>query len=119
MECFETPEFRCSKITEPCFKICLLETAVSRSSKEKLQDEYLLQHEEICFFSKQDTLFWVKVLKKHADQPASLIDFTHFRSLPYRIRQVLYLSERRKQRSRLRECATMWTRGEAVSVFSG
>ncbi|KAJ9486756.1 hypothetical protein VN97_g6575 [Penicillium thymicola] len=118
MECFETPRFRCSKIPGPCFRICLLETTVSRGRKEKLQHESLLQHEEICFFSKQDTLFWVKVLKKHADQPASLVDLVHIQSIPYNIRQRLYLSERRKQRSRLRECATMWTQGEAVSVSS-
>ncbi|CAI7668359.1 unnamed protein product [Penicillium palitans] len=64
-----------------------------------------LQHEKVCYFSKQDTMFWVKVLKKHADQPASLVDLMH-------------LTERRKQRSRLRECATIWTRGEVVSVSS-
>lgn len=118
MECFETTEFRCSNIPKPCLDIRLLETSVSRSRKENVFTESCLQHEEVCYFSKQDTMFWVKVLKKHADQPASLVDLMAIQSLPHSIRQRLHLTERRKQRSRLRECATIWTRGEVVSVSS-
>ncbi|KAJ5517056.1 hypothetical protein N7527_008616 [Penicillium freii] len=60
MDCFETTEFRCNKIPEPCFDIRLLETAVYRNRKENISTKLPLQHEEVCYFSKQDTMFWVK-----------------------------------------------------------
>jgi hypothetical protein len=118
MECFETAEIRCRKAREPCHDICLLETVVARPWREKLLHERFLQHGEICFFSKQDSIFWVKVLKENTDRPALLVELMALLSMPLNIRQRLYLSEKRKQRSRLRECSTICARGEAVFVSS-
>jgi hypothetical protein len=114
MECFETAEIRCSRGPEACHNLLVLETTVARCGKDRRDPN--LQHQEICFFSKQDTMFWVKVLKRERDRPASLVELLAIRSIPYSIQQRLYMSERRKQRNRLRECAGIWSRGEVVSV---
>ncbi|KAJ5454060.1 uncharacterized protein N7458_005016 [Penicillium daleae] len=116
MECFETAEIQCSKTRQACQDIYLLETAIFRPRRENYRA--FLQHNEICFFSKQDSMFWVKVLKEHTDQPAHLVELLALLSMPMTIRQRLYLSEKRKQRSRLRECHANWAQGEVVSVSS-
>jgi hypothetical protein len=118
MECFETAEVKCSETPTECRHIFSLETAVIRIREEENLHSFVLQHHETCFFSKQDSLFWVKVVRENMNQAATLVPLMSLRKLHYSIRQRLILSERKKQRSRLRESPTSCAQGEAVLVLS-
>lgn len=94
MECFETTDFKCSGTPTACDSIFSLETAVTRIRKEEALRPSLLQHHETCFFSKQDNMFWVNVLKENNNQAARLVQLISVQKLRYSLRQRLMLSIR-------------------------
>ncbi|PYH98822.1 hypothetical protein BO71DRAFT_437901 [Aspergillus ellipticus CBS 707.79] len=118
MDCFQTSDVRCKGTPLACQNIHLLETTVARIRREEISYPSALEHHETCFFSKQDSMFWVKVLKENMDQVASLVPLIYLQKLRYSLLQRLILSERKRQRSRLRETPTSFAQGEAVLVFS-
>lgn len=119
MDCLETDCFKCSGIPDASHtNICVLATAVIRPLREKPKHSWTLKHEEVYFFSKLDTMFWVKVRREHTTRPASLVELLSMHSIPHNLRRRLYLSQKKKQQARLRECHTALAPGEPVSVFS-
>ncbi|KAH1809920.1 hypothetical protein KXX35_007109, partial [Aspergillus fumigatus] len=119
MDCLETDCFKCSGIPDAIHtNICVLATAVIRPLREKPKHSWTLKHEEVYFFSKLDTMFWVKVRREHTTRPASLVELLSMHSIPHNLRRRLYLSQKKKQQARLRECHTALAPGEPVSVFS-
>ncbi|KAB8074376.1 hypothetical protein BDV29DRAFT_201385 [Aspergillus leporis] len=115
----ETDCFKCSGIPDASHSnICVLATAVIRPLREKLKHSWTLKHEEVYFFSKLDTMFWVRVRREHTTRPASLVELLSVHSIPHNLRRRLYLSQKKKQQARLRECHTALAPGEPVSVFS-
>lgn len=115
MDCLETDTVKCRELR--CDDMYLLETAVTRTVSED-QGQWMMKDEEVYYFSKLDSIIWVKVQRHCDSQPANLIELMSMGSLTRGIRQRLYMSEKKKQRSRLRECPTAWTDGEPVSVSS-
>lgn len=119
MDCLETDCFKCSEIPDASHSnICVLATAVIRPLQEKLKHSWTLKHEEVYFFSKLDSMFWVKVRRECTTRPASLVELLSVHSIPHNLRRRLYLSQKKKQQARLRECHTALAPGEPVSVFS-
>jgi hypothetical protein len=98
--------------------IYLLETSVVHTTQERFAPQRTLKDEDIYFFSKLDSLIWVKVQREHRSRPASLVELAAVTSIARDIRLRLYMREKRKQRDRLKECPTAWVQGEMVSVFS-
>ncbi|KAL2841755.1 hypothetical protein BJY01DRAFT_236275 [Aspergillus pseudoustus] len=118
MDCLQTESVRCQGAQGPHQDdIHLLETTVTRTINDD-SGQWTLNHEEIYYFSKLDSIFWVKVYRERIDRPASLVELMLMESIPRGIRRRLYMSEKKKQRGRLRECPTIWADGEMVSVSS-
>ncbi|KAF4235559.1 hypothetical protein CNMCM8980_003251 [Aspergillus fumigatiaffinis] len=119
MDCLETDCFKCSGSPDASHSnISVLATAVIRPLQEKLKHSWTLKHEEVYFFSELDSMFWVKVRREHTTRPAILVELLSVHSIPHNLRRRLYLSQKKKQQARLRECHTALAPGEPVSVFS-
>ncbi|KAJ6077448.1 uncharacterized protein N7446_000384 [Penicillium canescens] len=119
MECLETTNIRCRCIASRTAyqnTIHLLETAVTCPTR--VSPAWSLKNGEVYFFSKLDSMFWVKVEREEAAQTAGLVELATIMSIPYDMKQRLHMSEKRKQRARLRERSTSLVQGEVVSVFS-
>lgn len=119
MECLETSDIKCSHSapqTPYQNNIHLLETAVT--CPNQISKPWSLKDGEVYFFSKLDSIFWVKVQREQAAQAASLIELAALMSIPHDMKRRLYVSERKKERARLRERPTPLVKGEMVAVFS-
>lgn len=119
MQCFEAMNIKCRRLDPgPVHPnhITLLETAVVCPTQTS--QAWSLQNGEVYFFSKLDSIFWVKVEREHAARTSSLVELAAIMSIPHDMKRRLYVSERKKQRSRLRERSTPLIQGEVVSVFS-
>ena len=119
MECLETTNIRCRCIasrTADQNNMYLLETAVTCPTR--VSQAWCLKIGEVYFFFKLDSMFWVKVEREKEAQTASLAELATIMSIPYDMRRRLHISEKKKQRARLREHSTSLVQGEVVSVFS-
>lgn len=119
MECLETSDIRCRRNaprTAYQNNIHLLETTVTCPTR--VSQAWSLKDGEVYFFSKLDSMFWVKVQREQAAKAASLVELAAVMSIPHDMRRRLHMSERKKQRARLRERSTSLVEGEMVFVFS-
>lgn len=119
MNCLETDDIKCSKSPKPCHEhVYLLETAVTSTARETPSHLWTLQRGGIYFFSKMDSTIWVRAERGHAERPMSLAELTAVKSIPHSLWQRLFLSEKKKQRERIRERPIFGAQGERVLVFS-
>ncbi|KAJ5727055.1 hypothetical protein N7493_004875 [Penicillium malachiteum] len=119
MECLETVDIRCRcSASRSTYQnsIPLLETTVTCPTR--VSQPWSLKNGEVYFFSKLDSMFWVKVQRQQVARTASLVELAAMMSIPHDLRLRLHMSERKKQRARLRERSTSVIQGEIVSVFS-
>ncbi|KAJ5936732.1 hypothetical protein N7466_003182 [Penicillium verhagenii] len=119
MTCLEMDHVRCKSASKQNLDntIYLLETSVVNPIQSG-PVRRTLENDDICFFSKMDSLIWVKVQREQKSGPASLVELATVTSMARDIRLRLYVREKRKQRDRLKECSTDCDQGEMVSVFS-
>lgn len=115
MECLEAKHVQCKAAREARHEdICLLETTVTRAVRDR-PDPWSLKHEEVYFFAKLDSSFWVKVQREHKDGPASLVEMMPLDNLSHDLRQ-WFRSQEKQQQGRLRECPKARDESETVYV---
>ncbi|KAJ5936140.1 hypothetical protein N7454_005438 [Penicillium verhagenii] len=95
MTCLEMDHVRCKRASKQYLDhtIYLLETSVVNPIQNG-PVRRILENDDICFFSKMDSLIWVKVQREQKSGPASLVELATVTSMARDIRLRLYMREK-------------------------